>query len=310
MRVIITGGTGLIGTALAKSLVNDGHEVVVLTRAPKQNTDLPSSVRLEHWDTKTAAGWGALADGAGAIVNFAGANLAGEGFLPSRWTPERKKLIRDSRINAGQAVVEAIKAAQNKPSVVIQASAVGYYGPQGDQDITEDAPPADDFAARVCVDWEKSTEEVEAMGVRRVIARTGIVCSFKGGALPRMALPFKFFAGGPLGSGKQQYPWIHIDDEVAAIRWLMENPEASGPFNLSAPNPLPNAEFARALGKAMGRPSLIPTPAFVFELAFGEVASIILTGQRAIPKRLLDHGFQFRYPQAEDALRDLYQNNK
>lgn len=310
MRVIITGGTGLIGTALAKSLVQDGHEVIVLTRSPKQDTDLPSSVRLEHWDTQTAAGWGQLADGAGAIVNFAGANLAGEGFLPTRWTPERKKLILESRINAGKAVVEAVKAAKNKPSVVIQASAVGYYGPQGDQDIAEDAPPGDDFPARVCVDWEASTAEVEDLGVRRVIARTGIVCSFKGGALPRMALPFKFFAGGPLGSGKQQYPWIHIDDEVSAIRWLIENPDASGPFNLSAPNPLPNAEFARALGKAMGRPSLIPTPGFVFQLAFGEVASIVLTGQRAIPKRLLEHGFQFRYPNAEEALRDLYIHNK
>jgi uncharacterized protein (TIGR01777 family) len=306
MRVVITGGTGLIGQELTADLAKDGHEVIVVSRSPRQAGTLPGSVRFELWDARTAQGWGALVDGADAVVNLAGEPLAGTGFLPSRWTDERKRRIIDSRASAGQAVVEAIKAARKKPGVVIQASAVGYYGAQGDEDVTEDTPPATDFLGKGCVQWEISTQPVEEMGVRRAIMRTGILLSAKGGVLPRLALPFKLFAGGPLGSGRQQLPWIHMADEIAAIRFLMETSAASGAFNLSAPNPMNNREFSRTLGRVLNRPSYFPMPGFAFQIAFGEVSEVVLTGQRALPKRLLDLGFKFKFTDLEAALRDLY----
>jgi len=311
MRVIITGGTGLIGKALANSLAKDGHEIIVLSRNPNKTSGLPAGARVEHWDGRTANGWGHLADGAGALVNLAGESIAGEGFPPKRWTPERRQRIRDSRINAGQAVVEAVKAAANKPGVLIQASAVGHYGPRGAEDITEQHPAGSDFLADVTQTWEASTEAVEQMGVRRAIIRTGIVLSTKGGVLPMLSLPFKLFVGGKIGSGDQQMPWIHIDDEVAAIQYLMNTPSASGVYNLTAPEPLSNAQLATALGRAMGRPSFFPTPGFPFKLAFGELGDVLLLkGQRAVPARLQEAGFQFHYPEAEGALKDLFANRK
>lgn len=309
MRIIITGGSGLIGRPLVRSLAADDHEVIVLSRSPALVKGLPSGVRVEGWDGRTAKGWGALADGADAIINLAGESIAGEGLLPQRWTEERKARILQSRVDAGKAVVEAVTAAARKPGVVVQSSAVGYYGTHGpEKTITEESPAGDDFLAKVCIAWEESTAPVEALGVRRPIARTGIVITFDGGALVPMALPFRFFAGGPIGSGKQPFPWIHIDDEVRALRFLVENPNANGPFNLAAPEPPTNAEFSRALGHIMGRPSLIPAPAFAFELAFGEVAMLVTEGQRTIPQRLLDLGFQFKFTDAEAALRDLYKS--
>lgn len=306
MRTIITGGTGLIGRELAANLAADGHEVILLSRNPERATGLPQGVRAKRWDAHTAVGWGHLVEGADAVVNLAGANLAGEGFFPSRWTAERKRLIRDSRVNAGRAVVRAIEQASNKPHVVIQSSGVGYYGLRGDEEITADDQPGDDFLARIASDdWEPSTAPVEEMGVRRAIIRSGAVLDAHEGALPRLVLPFRLFVGGPMGSGKQWFSWIHIRDEVAAIRFLIENKEAGGPFNLTAPNPLTNAQFARVLGRVMGRPALIPIPAFAMRLAFGEVVSVLLEGQRAIPQRLLELGFTFQFPDAETALRDV-----
>jgi len=308
MLVLITGGTGLIGRALSADLASDGHQVVVLSRAPERATGLHPDVRAERWDGRTANGWVHLADGADAIVNLAGANLAGGGLLPSRWTAERKQIIRDSRVEAGQAVVEAVSLAGQKPGVVIQSSGVGYYGFRADEKVTEDAPPGDDFLARLASDdWEPSTEPVEEMGVRRVVVRTGAVLDATRGALPSMMLPFRFFVGGPIGSGKQWLSWIHILDQVAAIRFLIHHREASGPFNLSAPNPMTNAGFARELGRAMGRPSLVPIPGFAMKLAFGEVTSVLLEGQRAIPERLQELGFEFRFPEAGAALENLLQ---
>jgi uncharacterized protein (TIGR01777 family) len=301
MRAIITGGTGLIGRALAADLAAGGYEVILLSRAPRRVTGLPAGVRAEGWDGRTAAGWGPLADGAQAIVNLAGENLGA-----GRWTAQRKRRIRDSRLNAGRAVVEAVQAAAHVPRVVVQSSAVGYYGPsQGDRELGEEAPPGSDFLARVCVEWEASTAPVEAMGVRRVVTRSGVVFHAAEGALPRMLLPFKLFVGGPLGGGRQPLSWIHIADEVAAIRFLMEKEEAAGAFNLAAPHPLTNAEFGRAAGRALGRPAWLPAPAFALRLALGEVATMVLDGQRVVPRRLLAMGFTFRFPEAEAALRDL-----
>lgn len=306
MRVIITGGTGLIGSALAKNLAADGHEVIALSRDPAKHT-FPPGVNGVAWDSKTAVGWGHLADGADAIVNLAGAPIAGTGLLPSRWTEERKRRIRQSRIDAGTAVTEAVAAATNKPKLVIQSSGIDYYGDvHSDKLITETSPNGSGFLADVTVAWENSTAGVEAMGVRRVIIRTGIVLSLDSGALPITVLPFKFFAGGPLGGGEQWWPWIHLDDEVRAIRFLLEDDSASGPYNLCAPNPLKNKDFAKKIGQVMNRPAFFPTPAFALKLGLGEIAAIVLDGRRAIPQKLQSEGFDFKFPTAEAALRDLF----
>jgi uncharacterized protein (TIGR01777 family) len=300
MRVVITGGTGLIGRQLAASLHEDQHEVIVLSRNPNQPAKLPASVRVERWDGRSAAGWGRWADGADAIVNLAGAGIA-----DSRWSDERKREIVASRVDAGKAVVEAVQAASVKPAVVIQSSAVGYYGSRGSETLTKESQPGNDFLAGVCIDWEKSTEAVEALGVRRAVIRTGIVLSAEGGALPKMLLPFKFFAGGKLGSGQQYFPWIHMADEVGAIRFLIDNAQASGPFNLAAPNPPTNADFVKAVGEAMGRPSVMPAPGFALKAAFGEMSTVLLDGQRAEPQRLLALGYRFRFTDPVAALKDV-----
>ena len=306
MRVLITGGTGLIGRALSEDLVSQGHEVIVLSRSPERASGFPDGVHVVGWDARTAEGWGHLADGAGAIVDLAGASIAGEGFFPSRWTEEQRRVIRESRLNSSRAVVEAVEQAERKPGVLVQASGVGYYGYRGDELLTEEAAPGDDWAARFTAEeWEPSSAPVEEMGVRRVIARTGVVLSVEEGALPRLLLPFRLFVGGPMGSGKQWYSWISLQDEARALRFLIETEEARGAFNLTAPNPVTNGELAKLIGKVMGRPSIIPVPGFALRLAFGEVAEVVLQGQRAIPQRLLDLGFEFDFPTAEASLQDM-----
>ena len=299
MRVLITGGTGLIGRALAADLADSGHEIVLLSRRPEQVTGLPEGIRAEPWDGHSAAGWGHLAESA-AIVNLAGENLAG-----GRWTAERKRRILESRVNAGAAVVEAAQRTAVKPAVVIQGSAVGFYGPRGDEVLGEDVPAGNDFQSHVVQQWEASTAGVEALGVRRAIMRSGVVFSTRAVALQRMMLPFRFFVGGRLGTGRQWFSWIHIADEVRAIRFLIESASAAGAFNLTAPAPLRNAEFAATLGRAMGRPSWIPVPAFAMRLLFGEMSTVLLDGQRVVPQRLADLGFVFRFGTAESALGDL-----
>lgn len=305
MRVLIAGGSGLIGRELADRLASSGYEVFVLSRSPQRVGALPKGVQAVGWDGKTSHGWGYLADGAGAIINLAGENIAGDGFFPQRWTEERKQSIRDSRLQAGQAIVEAIRSASQKPAVLIQSSAIGFYGPRGAEELDENSPAGQDYMAGVCLDWERSTQAVEAMGTRRVVIRTGVVLSKRGGAFPRLVLPFKFFIGGPMGNGQQVLSWIHIQDLVSAIQFLMENPNAQGVFNLTAPAPVTNAEFSRLVGKVMGRPSFVPVPAFAMRLMFGEVSTVVLDGQRVLPKRLQALGFEFRFPQAESAIRDL-----
>ncbi len=304
MHVVIAGGTGLIGRALCAELLAAGHAVTVLSRRPKR-ARLPRGVRVLGWDGRTVGAWGAQIAAADAVVNLAGANIFGEGALPHRWTAARKRTLRESRLAAGCALAEAVIAAERKPRVFVQASAVGYYGPRGDEAIAEDAPHGNDFLAQLAVAWEAASAAVEPAGVRRVIARTGIVLSADGGALPRLALPFRLFLGGPIGSGRQWLPWIHIADEVGALRFLLEQDDAHGPFNLSAPHPLTNADFGRALARVLRRPYALRTPAWALRLALGELATVVLEGQRAVPQRLLALGYVFRFPHAEDALRDL-----
>ncbi len=300
MRVIITGGTGLIGSALAKGLLADGHEVIVLSRNPG-SAKIQPGVRIENWTACSGDGWSNLITSDTAIVN-----LAGAGIGDKRWSDERKKLILESRVNAGAAVVDAIEKAAEKPRVVIQSSAVGYYGTPGDQILTEDSPAGDDFQADVCKQWEDSTKTVEGMEVRRVVIRSGVVLSMDGGAFPRMLLPFKLMVGGPIGNGSHWFPWIHIDDEIKAIRFLIENEGAKGVFNVMAPNPLTNGDFTHEVGKIMQKPAVIPVPKLALQLMFGEMAIILIEGQRAIPKRLQEHNFEFVYPTVEPALKNLF----
>ena len=305
MRVIMTGGSGLIGRNLAIDLVKDGHEVIVLSRNPeRQRGKLPPEVRLERWDGRSAEGWGHLVEQAGAILNLAGENL-GE----RRWSEARKRVIIESRVRAGQAVTKAIAQAVaragRKPDVLIQSSGVGYYGFHADEIITEESPAAQDFMSHICQQWEPPTAPVEEMGVRRVVVRNGVVLSQEDGVLPRMLMPFYFFVGGPLGNGQQWISWIHMKDEIAALRFLIANPQASGVYNLTSPYPVKNADFERAIGRAMRRPALIPTPAFAIRLLFGEMAVTVLEGQRAVPERLEKAGFVFKYPRIKEALRDL-----
>ena len=228
MRVIITGGTGLIGRALAADLTKDGHEAIVLSRRPERSTGLPAGTRAERWDAQTAQGWGSLADGADAIVNLAGESIAG------RWTANRKRHIRESRLNAGRAVVQAVELASVKPGVVVQASGVGYCGPRGDEEIVEEGSPGSDFLGQLAIEWEASTAPVERMGVWRAVIRSGAVLSTEGGAFPPMLLQSRLFLGGPLGSGRQWLPWIHMADEVRAIRFLIED-EFPGPLQPGGP---------------------------------------------------------------------------
>lgn len=234
-------------------------------------------------------------------------NLAGAGLADTRWTEARKKEILDSRVQAGQAIVEAIRAASTKPKVLIQASGVGYYGGyQNGPLLSEDSGPGNDYLAKTCVAWESSTEPAEAMGVRRVVIRSGVVLDVQGGALPKLVLPFRFLAGGPIGSGRQWFPWIHYCDEVLAIRFLIKTEAARGPFNLSAPDIIHQRDFAKAIGKVLNRPAFAPAPGFIFKTVFGEMSTVLLDGQQVIPKRLQELGYQFRFPRAEEALGDIF----
>jgi uncharacterized protein (TIGR01777 family) len=275
MRVAIAGASGLIGTQLVAALRSRGDEPVAL---PRYGT----------------APWNV--DGFGAVVNLAGASVAAK-----RWTPAYKQEINDSRVLSTRALVEAIVAARRKPRVLVNASAVGYYGGRGDEVLDEQAAPGADFLAGVSQRWEA---EAQRAPIRAVQVRTGVVLSPKGGALEKMLPPFKAFVGGPVGSGKQWFPWIHIADEVAAILWVIDR-ELTGPVNLVAPGIVTMKEFTKALGRALHRPVWAPVPGAALKILLGEFAEALLEGQRAIPKKLLDSGFRFRFNDVDSALRDV-----
>jgi uncharacterized protein (TIGR01777 family) len=302
-RVVITGGTGFIGGRLCALLLDRGYEPVVLSRRPeKVSQRFAGRVRGVVWDGRSAEGWIEHADGAYAIVNLAGASI-GSG----RWAAEVKRRVLESRVDAGGAVLEAIERADVKPQVLVQGSAVGYYADCGDNPIDEAGPRGGGFLAGVVERWEESTREVASRGVRVVAIRTAMVLGRGGVLLDRLALPLRLFVGGPVGSGRQWVPWIHLDDEVGAIHFLIERPDLSGVFNLASPHPLRNAAFMRALGAAVGRPSWLKIPGFVLKAALGEMAEeLVLRGMRVQPRRLLDAGFQFRYPDIESALHEIY----
>jgi hypothetical protein len=290
MKVIVTGGTGFLGTPLVVQLRAEGNDVVVLTRgraAPGQITWLPDG---------TVGPWAKAIEGADAVINLAGESIAGH-----RWTTAHKARIRDSRILATRSMVAAIHGAGRKPATLVNASAVGYYGSRGDATLTEESPPGEDFLATVCRAWE--AEALAAADASRVILlRSAPVLERDGGVLPQIALPFRFFVGGPVGPGDQYWSWIHRQDWVAIVKWALETNQVVGPVNLAAPTPVTNREFAATLGRVLRRPALMPAPAFALRLVLGEMADVLLFSQRVIPVKAEALGFNFRYAALEPAL--------
>lgn len=305
MRIIIAGGSGLIGRELTSALSAAGDEVIILSRNPEMVKGMPTGVSTLQWDGKTVQDWGQQIEISDVVVNLTGENLSGEGFLPSRWTKERKLRLVQSRVNSGKVLAKAIDMAKTKPSVFVQASGIGFYGTQQDKPLTEGDSGGNDFSANLCKEWEASSQPVEIIGMQWVVIRNGVVLSTKGGALPLLLLPYKLFVGGRLGNGDQIYSWIHIADEVNAIKFLIRDNQAKGVFNLTSPNPITNDEFGRTIGKVMKRPHYFPIPAFAMRLAFGEVSSMVLEGQKVLPQKLLDAGYMFKFPGLEDALKNL-----
>jgi uncharacterized protein len=295
MTLLIAGGSGFLGTALARALRAAGHRVLILTRRPQRDGDV-------QWTTRpNDTAWRHALDRADAVINLAGESIAG-----SRWTEERKRAIRGSRIEATSALVSSIKAAARPPAVFVSSSAIGIYGTHGDEVITEESPAGSDFLSDVCRQWE--TLAIEASSRSRVVLlRSGLVLARDGGALPQLALPFRLFAGGRVGTGQQYMSWIALEDWLGLVRWILATNHVSGPLNVTAPAPVTNAEFARVLGRVLGRPSLMPTPAFALQFVLGELAdALILGGQRVMPARAQALGYEFKYPTLEPALREIY----
>ncbi len=300
MNIIVAGGSGLIGSALLKELVLQKHSIVLLSRNPER-TRIHGSIQVVRWDSATVGEWANVIDGADAIINLAGESIAGR-----RWTSTQKRKIFSSRIDSTRAIVAAIGQSKRKPSVLMNASAVGYYGNVPDDVVEEDHQKGNGFLSNVCEQWEKEALRVRELGVRVVLLRTGIVLDKNGGALHKLLLPFQLFVGGPLGSGKQWFPWIHLQDEVSAILYALQNEQTAGPLNLSAPEPVRMAEFCKMLGKILHRPSWLPVPEILLSLILGEMAKpLLFDGQQAIPKRLVDAGFKFQFPTLESAILDI-----
>lgn len=294
MRVLITGGTGFIGQVLSPRLAAAGHEVVILTR--QATPSLPQGVATAVTRLDEIA-----ADTFGAVINLAGAPIA-----DARWTESRKRLLLDSRVGTTARLIDWMRRAPRPPGALISASAVGYYGEQGERPITEDTPPTACFTHDLCAAWEREAEQARALGVRVCVMRTGVVLDREGGALAKMLPAFRLGAGGRLGTGRQYFPWIHREDMAAICQWLLENPQARGAYNASAPNPVTNAEFTRSLGRALSRPTLLPMPETALKLLFGEMSELLLVSDRMLPKRLLAEGFPFRYADLDRALAAIF----
>ncbi len=299
MKVVIAGGTGLVGTELTKQLIARGHEVWILTRSSNPKKIHPQ-VHYAQWDGMTSRNWGLLVEDMDAIVNLAGETI--EGW---RWTAKKKKRIVESRIQTGSAIVEAVRNSIHKPEVVLQVSGIDYYPSDLNQEFTINNPPGTGFMGHAAVLWEQSTKPVEVLGVRRVVMRSAQVMSPRGGSLAKIILPFKFFIGGPLGSGEQWWTWIHIADSAAAMVFLLENRDVSGTLNLCSPQPIKMKEFGKILAKVLHRPYWLPVPAFVLKIVLGEMSALLLAGRRVYPDTLQNSGFEFKYPDLQQALNSL-----
>jgi len=302
MKVLITGATGLVGTALSQSLRADGHQVCRLLRKKDEDEqDTKQDCDLE-WDPRSAA-FDVAAENADAVVNLAGASIA-----DGRWTEDRKLLLRSSRLGTTQGLVAAIEKMRPRPKVLISASAIGYYGNRGDEILTEESAPGADFLSRLAEEWEAEALRARAFGLRVVLPRFGVILAKKGGALPQMMLPFKIGAGGKLGSGQQWMSWVALDDVVRVLRLALENPALQGAINVTAAQPVTNAEFTRILAHAMHRPAFFTVPPFALRTLLGEMAdALLLSSQRVLPRVLQDSGFQFLYSDLRTALAAILQ---
>ena len=301
MRILVVGGTGLVGKRLCAALARAGHDLRAVSRnVPRSVPHLPPGTDLRPLPQSDAE-WTALVDGCNAIFN-----LAGEGLVEGRWTEDRKKSLRDSRVSLTDSLVRACGATVRRPRVLVNASAIGFYGPHGDEDLNESSAPGDDFLAEMCVAWEQAALAAKDAGLRVVTVRIGVVLSMDGGSLDKMLPPFRLGLGGPFGTGEQYFSWVHEDDLTGLLIHALDNESVEGAMNGTAPNPVRNGEFAKTLGAILNRPAFLSPPDFVIRLALGEVAdAIILTGQKVLPAVAQKTGYKFRYETAEDALRAL-----
>lgn len=298
MKVTVTGATGTIGAAVARALRERGGEVTVLTRDPERARETLGGVEAHSWRPTEEPAPAEALSGRDAVVHLLGEPV------DKRWSEDAKRRIRESRVVGTRNLVEGVAAAEPRPRVLVSQSASGYYGPRGDERVDEDEPPArGDFLADVVVDWEAEARRAEELGLRVVLTRTGVVLSEAGGALGKMLTPFKLGVGGPVAGGRQFIPWVHIDDVVGGILFSIDEEQAAGPMNLTAPEPVTNRDFSKALGRVLGRPAVAPAPGFALKLLYGEMSSIVTTGVRAVPRRLEQLGYEFRRPDLEDALR-------
>lgn len=293
-KVFIAGGTGFIGNSIIPALLKEGYEVQVLVRNKEKAKKLPSSCKVIWGNPAKSGEWQKYLKETDIAINLAGQNIF------ARWTKAYKKLILESRIKSTENIVSSLK----KSALLINASAVGYYGDKGNTSVTEDSPPGDDFLAKTCIEWEKRALKAKEKGVKIIIARLGVVLGTTGGMLPKILPIFKLGLGGTLGKGNQWFPWIHIKDLVSAILFLIKK-EKEGIYNFVSPNPVTNKEFTKTLGKVLKKPTLLPVPVFMMKLIFGELANIITCSIRAYPKNLLELGFKFKFETIEDALKDL-----
>ena len=299
MKIAIAGGTGFIGSKLTKLLTANGHSIFILTRDPSNRPE-QSNVRYVKWLQQSDSTTEEL-EGIDAIIN-----LAGESIGSGRWTKERKNRILQSRIQSTQAITNLIKKLSKKPSVLVNASAIGYYGNSETDTFTEHSPPVEDnFLSTVVQSWEQEAEKASEYGVRVVYCRLGVVLDKQEGALPRMLLPYKLFAGGPLGDGKQWLSWIHVDDAVRMFEFTLEHEQIKGPFNVTAPEPYRMNEFGKIVSRVINRPHWLPTPSFALKMLLGEMSTLVLDGQKVIPEKAKTHDFRYSYPALEPALINL-----
>ena len=295
-RVTLTGATGLLGTRLVHALRERGDEVTVLSRNPDKARQA-LGVEAHRWDPAEGPAPVEALAGRDAVVHLAGENVA------QRWNDESKRRIRDSRELGTRNLVAGLRAAEPRPAALISSSAVGYYGPHGDEPLPEDTPPGDDFLARVCVVWEREAQAAEALGLRVVLVRTGVVLDKDGGALGKMLPFFKAGIGGPVAGGRQLMPWVHADDVAGIYLRAIDDASWSGPVNATAPTPVSNKAFSKALGRALKRPAIAPVPAFAIQILYGDMAEIVTKGQNAVPTRTLELGYRHVHPDLDEALR-------
>lgn len=300
MRVLVTGASGLIGSALCDALFARGDDVVGLSRNPKRSRSANPRVTWHRWEPTLERPDPAAFEGVDGVVHLLGERI------DQRWTEEAKQRIMESRRQGTRNLVQTIRALERPPKVLVSQSAIGYYGDRGEEEVTEADGPGTGFESQVPVAWENAAHELEGTGVRLVVLRTGLVLTAQGGLLKEMLTPFKLGVGGPLAGGKQYFSWIHLEDEIGILLWALDGENVSGVVNATAPDPVTNKEFSKALGRALNRPAITPVPGLVLDLKFGrEFGQVLRGGQRVIPKRTRELGYEFKHPDLDEALRDL-----